>query len=818
MNTLSFKNKLLFTNLLTALIPIILLAFLTGTILLNNTHQELNNKLRQNISQTNQELQNRIFTLSQIANALSTNEKIISFLQSSTSNSQIEHLLTHYIEQFGLYEIQIIDNQNKLLIQKNAANNLPKLTPFENNNEKLEASLISQHNNLYILGKASIISLSSKEKQQSNLNFSSDEIPTTYLKQYLGRIILISSLEENWFANIEQNINSNILTYILSPNKSPILLKDNDTFTTSSSFSSFSLDTNNFNKLLEDLENSEENFIYQKEKIKNNHYFIGYQQLFDNNQSLLGLIVIIISANRLYNLQLLIWALISGLGGITLLLAIIGSIFNSRELNNITHKIVEDANNFMEIYEDTKQSQLSSPQIEELSELSEFLIQSSRELKQKELNIIKLNKKLKSTNTQLTQWKQETEKLNQNLNQTTRRLKRKIWDLSTLSDISSVLSSSLDSNTILRNLLYTSAGTMVVDTGAIMIFDDVFHKELVVKITLGLNALVVSLDGDEAIKDFHFGQNSEFVNMLDSLDIPFLVKELRKLPNARIDVEKLEMLNCHLCIPIKKDGKLRGVLTLGKRLTGEEFDEDSLFLLKALANEAAVAIHNAELYQNIEKNYFSTVQALANAVDAKDEYTRGHSMRVTEYSVMIARELGLSAIEVNWVKLGALLHDIGKIGISDAIIRKKSKLTDKEFAIIKSHPVLSAYILEPVAFLEPIIPYVRHHHERMDGTGYPDGLVGEEIPLGARIIAVADTCDAIASDRPYRSKSDLKDAIEELKRCAGSQFDSNITEAFIEALERQEAVMIALDVLLEEYSEEANKINEEIHKKVQVGH
>ncbi len=818
MNTLSFKNKLLFTNLLTALIPIILLAFLTGTILLNNTHQELNNKLRQNISQTNQELQNRIFTLSQIANALSTNEKIISFLQSSTSNSQIEHLLTHYIEQFGLYEIQIIDNQNKLLIQKNAANNLPKLTPFENNNEKLEASLISQHNNLYILGKASIISLSSKEKQQSNLNFSSDEIPTTYLKQYLGRIILISSLEENWFANIEQNINSNILTYILSPNKSPILLKDNDTFTTSSSFSSFSLDTNNFKKLLEDLENSEENFIYQKEKIKNNHYFIGYQQLFDNNQSLLGLIVIIISANRLYNLQLLIWALISGLGGITLLLAIIGSIFNSRELNNITHKIVEDANNFMEIYEDTKQSQLSSPQIEELSELSEFLIQSSRELKQKELNIIKLNKKLKSTNTQLTQWKQETEKLNQNLNQTTRRLKRKIWDLSTLSDISSVLSSSLDSNTILRNLLYTSAGTMVVDTGAIMIFDDVFHKELVVKITLGLNALVVSLDGDEAIKDFHFGQNSEFVNMLDSLDIPFLVKELRKLPNARIDVEKLEMLNCHLCIPIKKDGKLRGVLTLGKRLTGEEFDEDSLFLLKALANEAAVAIHNAELYQNIEKNYFSTVQALANAVDAKDEYTRGHSMRVTEYSVMIARELGLSAIEVNWVKLGALLHDIGKIGISDAIIRKKSKLTDKEFAIIKSHPVLSAYILEPVAFLEPIIPYVRHHHERMDGTGYPDGLVGEEIPLGARIIAVADTCDAIASDRPYRSKSDLKDAIEELKRCAGSQFDSNITEAFIEALERQEAVMIALDVLLEEYSEEANKINEEIHKKVQVGH
>jgi len=180
-----------------------------------------------------------------------------------------------------------------------------------------------------------------------------------------------------------------------------------------------------------------------------------------------------------------------------------------------------------------------------------------------------------------------------------------------------------------------------------------------------------------------------------------------------------------------------------------------------------------------------TVAALANAVDAKDHYTQGHSQAVSRIAAQIAREMGLSDGLIEEVRLGGILHDIGKIGVPETVLNKPSRLTAEEYELMKSHAPLGARILEPlkVKAIERIRGMVRHHHEMVDGTGYPDNLRGEKIPLGARIITVADCFDTMVSDRAYKPGRTVKEALEELRRCRGTQFDSNIVDAFARSLE-----------------------------------
>jgi putative nucleotidyltransferase with HDIG domain len=180
--------------------------------------------------------------------------------------------------------------------------------------------------------------------------------------------------------------------------------------------------------------------------------------------------------------------------------------------------------------------------------------------------------------------------------------------------------------------------------------------------------------------------------------------------------------------------------------------------------------------------YIGAIRALAAALDARDPYTAGHSERVSSYSVMIARELQLPENEVDVIRLGALLHDIGKIGVDDRVLRKPAALTAGEFDQIKRHPELGARILRPVAFFEPHLPIVELHHERPDGKGYPFGLRGSEIPLAARIVHVADAFDAMTSARAYRPAMGAAFALEELQRCAGSDFDYECVIAMGNAL------------------------------------
>ena len=192
----------------------------------------------------------------------------------------------------------------------------------------------------------------------------------------------------------------------------------------------------------------------------------------------------------------------------------------------------------------------------------------------------------------------------------------------------------------------------------------------------------------------------------------------------------------------------------------------------------------AESNQRLEQAYLDMIQTLRYTVEAKDPYTRGHSDRVSEYSVLIGEELGLSEEQIKTLRIGGLFHDIGKIGIPDSILLKTDKLSDDEYSEIKNHPSIGAHILGAASIFKNIIPIVKHHHERFDGRGYPSGLKGEEIPLLARIAAVADTFDAMTSKRSYRDALDLQYVKDEIQRCKGTQFDPQIADIFLNILEK----------------------------------
>ena len=195
----------------------------------------------------------------------------------------------------------------------------------------------------------------------------------------------------------------------------------------------------------------------------------------------------------------------------------------------------------------------------------------------------------------------------------------------------------------------------------------------------------------------------------------------------------------------------------------------------------------AEKNEELQTGYVQTVLALAGAIDAKDAYTRGHSERVGVYASRIARELGLDREKIKRVYISGILHDVGKIGIPDAIITKPARLTEEEYEEIKRHPEIGARILEPVQFLSEVVPCVRHHHEWFDGSnsGYPDQLRGDQIPLPSRIILVADTVEAMTSNRPYRKGLPLDVVIRELHKYSGSQFDPAVVEALMKLLDEE---------------------------------
>lgn len=188
-------------------------------------------------------------------------------------------------------------------------------------------------------------------------------------------------------------------------------------------------------------------------------------------------------------------------------------------------------------------------------------------------------------------------------------------------------------------------------------------------------------------------------------------------------------------------------------------------------------------YEKLENAYLESIQTLRYTVEAKDTYTRGHSDRVAEYSVLLGKYLGLDESQLKTLKIGGLFHDVGKIGVPDSILQKESKLTDEEYSEIKNHPSIGAHILSSATIFKDIIPIVKHHHERYDGHGYPGQLQGENIPYFARITAIADTFDAMTSKRSYRDSLPIEKVISEFNRCKGTQFDEKLADIFLNILE-----------------------------------
>jgi response regulator RpfG family c-di-GMP phosphodiesterase len=222
-----------------------------------------------------------------------------------------------------------------------------------------------------------------------------------------------------------------------------------------------------------------------------------------------------------------------------------------------------------------------------------------------------------------------------------------------------------------------------------------------------------------------------------------------------------------------------GVLCLGRLAANGAFLPDERDMVVGFAQATAVALQKLVLREDHERNLVDTITAFVNAIESKDSYLKGHSARVALYATEIARMMKLDDEMVDVVSRGAMLHDLGKLSIMDTILRKPERLTDEEFILIKAHPVVGDRILKPLRFLAREACAVRHHHERYDGSGYPDGLSGETIPLAARIVTVADVFDAVTSNRPYRTALPVEAARQEIVRGRGTHFDPQVADAFL---------------------------------------
>jgi PAS domain S-box-containing protein/putative nucleotidyltransferase with HDIG domain len=264
---------------------------------------------------------------------------------------------------------------------------------------------------------------------------------------------------------------------------------------------------------------------------------------------------------------------------------------------------------------------------------------------------------------------------------------------------------------------------------------------------------------------------------------PQYVADLREIEHPLPGERELvrEGFRSQIKVPLIVKNEVVGVLSVSAKRPSAYTPED-LSTLENLGGQIGVAMENARLVTDLEELFLGTVKSLSSAIDAKSPWTAGHSERVTRYAIDIGREMGLSGKEVKDLELAGLLHDIGKIGTYESILDKPGGLTEEESAMIRQHPVKGAEILEPIRQLRGVIPTIRSHHEHYDGKGYPDGLRGEDIPLSARILTVADTVDAMGAERPYRKGRGMADIIAELKRCSGTQFDPKVVEAFLKTI------------------------------------
>lgn len=352
-----------------------------------------------------------------------------------------------------------------------------------------------------------------------------------------------------------------------------------------------------------------------------------------------------------------------------------------------------------------------------------------------------------------------------------------------LTKFSSILNSTLEPKDIQRQAMEAIVNVVNSEVGSLLLIDEK-TGDLKFEVALG--------DKENQIKEITLKKGEGIAGWVADNGEAVLINDCSKDPRFASNIDKKVGFSTRnmICVPVKVKEKVIGVLQAINKRNTSKFNDDDLNLLSSLSEQVAIALDNASLFDELQKLFIDSAQALAEAIEKRDPYTGGHIWRVVNYSLAIGNYLNLDKQMMFVLKLSAILHDIGKIGIDDHILRKPAPLDYNEFEIIKQHPLLGAEIIKRIEKLATILPGVLYHHERHDGKGYPFKLKGKDIPLIAKIIAVADTFDAICSSRPYRRGLTSEKGRQEIIRCSGTQFDPDVVKAFTKAFDNGDITAI----------------------------
>ena len=379
----------------------------------------------------------------------------------------------------------------------------------------------------------------------------------------------------------------------------------------------------------------------------------------------------------------------------------------------------------------------------------------------------------------------EISKLNQGIESLTKEITHTYEELSLIYDVSTHIGSVLDADKLPVEVINKAINVLDVRCGFLLLFDEQ-RSEMVIKAARGFAPELLDKFKGEYLPNN--GLAGECVRKKQPI--------VRQIKEKDVSETILGIENI-MCVPMIYKEEPIGVIVLGDKVSGEPFYTPDTKLVFALASITSTMVQNARLYSQLQNMFLSAIRSLSSAIDEKDNYTLGHSNRVTTYSVELGKRMNLSEEQLGVLQLAAILHDVGKIGIPEEVLKKPGKLTNEEWGNIKQHPDKGVHIVEPMVetegtmaafginFINPkehikeIISGIKYHHERFDGHGYPAGLNSTNIPLISRIIAVADAYDAMTSKRSYRDALPEHVAIEELRKNAGEQHDPEIVELFI---------------------------------------
>ncbi|UCE27468.1 MAG: HD domain-containing protein [Candidatus Coatesbacteria bacterium] len=382
------------------------------------------------------------------------------------------------------------------------------------------------------------------------------------------------------------------------------------------------------------------------------------------------------------------------------------------------------------------------------------------------INLLYENVKLKETSTEI----ENTEELRADRV----KLHKKLIETETLYMVSKELASNVDIRKVFPVLLVILVGQMGTDKAVLLIRNESGTFEVA-----GVRGI-----SEARTEGFTIRVDKGIAAELAGKKEPISIDVLSMLgePEDKKSVEAMTEIGISLIAPVIFKDKLIGVVGLGPKVSSTFYSDDELRLLGALLNLAGISIENARLFSKITETYTDVVRAMVSAIEARDKYTRGHTERVTRYANAFGRGLGLNADEMQTLMLGAVLHDVGYLGVSETAITEPDGLTDELRAEIQKHTIVGYQILKEIKFLEKSLDIVKHHHEWWDGTGYPDGLAAEEIPFGARVVSLCDSLDAMTSDRRYRGAKEMDEVVNEIKSNSGTQFDPVLAGTFVNML------------------------------------